>query len=76
MNIISLQEYIPLGQRIDSFSIEVMVKGKWDQIYAGSSIGAKRLIKINKPITTNKVRVNFKAPVCITISEFGIYKQH
>jgi alpha-L-fucosidase len=75
-DIISLQEYIPLGQRIESFSIQTLENGQWKSIYTGASIGAKRLIKLEKPISTSKVKIKFKAPVCITLSEFGIYKQN
>ena len=74
-DIISLQEYIPLGQRIDSFTIEILVGNQWKKIYTGSSIGAKRLIKFDNPITKNQVKVTLKAPVAITLAEFGIYKQ-
>ena len=75
-DVISLQEYIPLGQRIESFSIQTLENGQWKSIYTGASIGAKRLIKLEKPISTSKVKIKFKAPVCITLSEFGIYKQN
>lgn len=74
-DIISLQEYIPLGQRIDHFTIEVMDNSNWKQIYVGASIGAKRIVKTDKPITTNKMKISFKGPVCLTLSEFGVYKQ-
>lgn len=75
-DIISLQEYIPLGQRINSFTIEVMENNQWKEIAAGASIGAKRLIKISKPIATTKVRVKLSAPVSLTLCEFGLYKMY
>ncbi len=74
-DIISLQEYIPLGQRIDSYTVEVMVGKVWKLIASGASIGAKRLIKLNEPINTNKIRVKLSAPVCLTLGEFGLYKK-
>jgi len=75
-DIISLQEYIPLGQRIEEFNIEIFENNAWRKIYNGESIGAKRLIKLEKPVTTSKLRLNItKSPVCITLSEFGIYKK-
>jgi alpha-L-fucosidase len=72
-DIISLQEYIPLGQRIDSFSIEILVDKQWKLVSEGASVGAKRLIKLGVPVTTNKIKVSLKAPVCLTLSEFGVY---
>jgi len=75
-DIISLQEYIPLGQRIEAYNIEVFENNTWKKIYDGTSIGAKRLIKLNNPVTASKVRLNItKSPVCITLSEIGLYKK-
>lgn len=75
-DIISLQEYIPLGQRIEAYTIEVLENNNWKKIYEGTSIGAKRLIKLDQPVTTNKVKINItKSPVCITLSEIGLYKK-
>lgn len=74
-DIISLQEYIPLGQRIEGYTIEVFENNAWKKVYDGTSIGAKRLIKLDTPVTCNKVKINItKSPVCITLSEIGIYK--
>ena len=75
-DIISLQEYIELGQRIEAYTIEVFENGAWKKVYDGTSIGAKRLIKLDTPVTTNKVKINItKSPVCITLSEIGLYKK-
>lgn len=75
-DIISLQEYIPLGQRIEAYTIEIFENNAWKNIYNGTSIGAKRLIKLDSPVTTNKVKINIiKSPVCITLSEIGLYRK-
>lgn len=75
-DIISLQEYIPLGQRIEEFDVEVFENNAWKKVYNGKSVGAKRLIKLAAAVTASKVRLNIiKSPVCITLSEFGIYKK-
>ncbi|WP_293312662.1 alpha-L-fucosidase [Pedobacter sp. UBA5917] len=75
-DIISLQEYIPLGQRIEAYTIEAFENNTWKKIYDGTSIGAKRLIKLDSPVTTNRVKINItKSPVCITLSEIGLYKK-
>ena len=75
-DIISLQEYIPLGQRIEGFNVEVFEGGAWNKVYTGTSIGAKRLIKLKVPVTTDKVKINItRSPVCITLSEAGLYRQ-
>lgn len=75
-DIISLQEYIPLGQRIEAYNIEIFENNKWKKIHDGTSVGAKRLIKLDQPVTTSKIRLNItKSPVCITLSEFGLFKK-
>ncbi|WP_316802186.1 alpha-L-fucosidase [Pedobacter nototheniae] len=75
-DIVSLQEYIPLGQRIESFNVEVFENGGWKKVYEGEAIGAKKLIKLETPVTSAKVRLNItKSPVCITLSEFALYKK-
>ena len=73
-DVISLQEYIPLGQRIDSFIVEVFENNNWKLVNAGASVGAKRLVRLEKPVSANKIRINLKAPVAITLSEIGVYK--
>ncbi|MGF1924615.1 MAG: alpha-L-fucosidase [Bacteroidia bacterium] len=74
-DIISLQEYIPLGQRIDAYSIEFLDEHmKWQVIASGASVGSKRLIKTSRLITTNSVRVNLSAPTCITLCEIGLFR--
>ncbi len=74
-DIISLQEFIPLGQRVDHFTIEIFENNQWKKVYTGTSIGAKRLIKFDNPIQTNSLKIVLKAPVAVTLSELGIYKK-
>lgn len=75
-DIISLQEYIPLGQRIEGYNIQIWEGNAWKTVYEGKSIGAKKLAKLEQPVTTGKVKLNItQSPVCITLSEFGLYKK-
>jgi len=39
-----IQEYIPLGQRIDGYTIECRVDGSWIEVFSGKTIGYKRII--------------------------------
>lgn len=39
-----LQEYIPLGQRVDGYTIECRVDGQWTPVFTGRKIGYKRII--------------------------------
>lgn len=75
-NIIHLRENIKLGQRIGSVAIDQWKDGKWQQIATATGIGANRLIALPQPVTTNKVRVRItSSPVCIALSDFGLYKE-
>jgi len=39
-----LQEYIPLGQRVEAYSLECRVNGQWKNVFTGKKIGYKRII--------------------------------
>lgn len=56
MNRILLQEYIPLGQRIKSFTIEAEIDGKWKEIDRQTTIGYKRILRFIT-VTVSKVKV-------------------
>ena len=47
----------------------------WKEIHKGTSIGARRLIKLDTPVTTPKLRIRFtKTPEVVVLSELGVYK--
>lgn len=56
INRLLLQEYIPLGQRIDSFTVAVDKEGAWHQIAQETTIGYKRILRF-KDVKTNKIKV-------------------
>ncbi|MCJ8209823.1 alpha-L-fucosidase [Mucilaginibacter sp. RS28] len=75
-NIIRLRENIKLGQRIEAIAVDAWQNGKWNQIATATSIGSNRLIRLPQNITTTKVRLRItKSPVCIALSDFGLYKE-
>ncbi|MBR9999549.1 MAG: alpha-L-fucosidase [Cyclobacteriaceae bacterium] len=51
-----LQEPIRLGQRISEFIIEAEKEGEWKTISTGTTIGYKRLLRID-PVTVRKLRI-------------------
>ena len=71
-NIISLREYLPLGQRIDSITTEIFDGKEWLLYAKATSIGACRLIRGN-PVETSKIRVQVWGPVSPALSEIGVY---
>ena len=69
-----LRENIKLGQRIEAMEIDSWEDGSWKTIATASSIGACRLILLPAPVTTRKIRVRItKSPVCVALSELGIF---
>jgi alpha-L-fucosidase len=68
-----LQEYIPLGQRVSKFSVDVWVDGGWKKVADETTIGYKRILKID-PVQTGKVRVNIEeSKACPVISNVEVY---
>ena len=70
---ILLQEYIKLGQRVKSFSVEIWNDNSWQEISQGTTIGYKRILKID-PVTTSKIRVNIlDSRACPVLSNMEVY---
>jgi alpha-L-fucosidase len=74
-NVVSLREYLPLGQRVEAFALDRWKDGRWQEFAGGSSIGSRRLVR-GGAITTNKVRLRItRAPVCPAIAEVGLFAE-
>ena len=71
---IVLQEYIKLGQRIKSFSIEAFQDGGgWKEIASGTTIGYKNIQAVPE-INTRKLKIVFKdAKAAPVISNLEVY---
>jgi alpha-L-fucosidase len=72
-NIISLQEYLPLGQRVDQWLAECWENDLWQEFATGTSIGNKRLWE-GRSVTTSKVKITLIGSKTVpAISELGLY---
>lgn len=70
---IVLREYIRLGQRVKSFTVEVLNANDWVMAASATTIGYKRIIRIN-PTLTRKIRISItNSKACPVISEIGVY---
>jgi len=73
-NVVMLQEYIPQGQRVESYSIEAWDGNDWKAITKGTTIGHKKLDRFDD-VTTSKVRLNIlQSQSTPQIRTFGLYK--
>jgi alpha-L-fucosidase len=71
---IVLQEYIRLGQRVGKFNIETWKDNSWQEIAVATTIGHKRIVRFDKPVETQKLRINIKdSRACPVISNIEIY---
>ena len=74
-NVVSLREYLKLGQRIEAFALDQWKDGQWVEFAKGTSIGNYRLVR-GARVTTQKVRLRItQAPVCPALSEFGLFAE-
>jgi len=73
MNAVLIQEYIALGQRVQSFTIEAFLDKEYQTVATGTTIGNRRIVPF-ETLKTNKLRIDFSAKACPVIHTFGVYK--
>lgn len=66
MDVIKIQEYLPLGQRISGFKTEVEVYGQWREFGSGQTIGYQRMIK-GMLMPVNKVRLTITSSLAVPL---------
>lgn len=70
---IELQEYIKLGQRVKSFSVEAWLNNQWQTVATGTTIGYKCILPLNS-IKTAQLKITFRdSKACLAISKISIY---
>ncbi len=68
-----IQEYIQLGQRVKSFTVEVLTNGEWEEIAKETTIGYKRILRFNT-VQATKLRLTITdSKSCPIISNIEIY---
>ena len=73
-NRLTLQEYIPLGQRVKSFSVEYWDGNDWQHITRQTTIGYKRILCFQTTLA-RYLRVNIEeALACPVLNGIAVYK--
>jgi alpha-L-fucosidase len=68
-----LQEYIKLGQRVKSFHIEVYQDNAWKKVAEATTVGYKRIVKI-EPVLADQIRITItNAKASPIISNIEVY---
>jgi alpha-L-fucosidase len=71
---IVLQEYIRLGQRVRRFNIEAWKDNSWQEVVRGTTIGYKRIVRLEQQVSTQKLRVNIEdSRACPVVSNIEIF---
>jgi alpha-L-fucosidase len=74
-NCIMLQEDLSNGQRVEAFAIEAWINGGWQKIADGTTIGYKRLLRLDA-VESQKVRLTIlEARLPPAIAAFKLFRQ-
>ena len=69
-----IQEYIGLGQRVESFRLEAGLQGEWKMISEATTIGYKRILRFPE-VTADHVRITITdSRHCPVINGLGLYR--
>ena len=72
-NRVMLQEYIPLGQRIEAFTVQYRRNGSWTSWQTGTTVGHKRIL-VGNAVTTDAVRIRITSSLAPpTVCNFGLF---
>ncbi len=58
-NVVRIRENIERGQQVDAFELDRWAGDGWNTFAKGTSVGARRIIRMGEPITARRVRVRF-----------------
>jgi alpha-L-fucosidase len=73
---IAVKEDIRYGQRVDAFAVERWSGGGWEQVAQGTSIGPRRLFRLDAPVTASRVRLRVtQASASPVLSQFSLFSE-
>lgn len=75
-SVIRVREAIRFGQRIDAIAVDRWDSGSWQPLATATSIGPRRLIRLEKPVTTSRLRLRVaQASASPILTEFAIFAE-
>ncbi len=73
-NIIKIKEAIAFSQRVEDFSVEILKNDKFEPLFSGKTIGYQRIIRLEKPVTTTRVRLKVSARWYPILQQIALYQ--
>lgn len=75
INVIKLQENIrDYGQRVEAFAIDAFVNSEWKEIATSTTIGFRKMIRLNEPVETDRFRIRIQdSRRSISLSNISMY---
>ncbi|MBS1859669.1 MAG: alpha-L-fucosidase [Acidobacteria bacterium] len=76
IQVIRLREAIQFGQRIDAVEIERWEQASWQPLANATSIGPRRIIRLDAPVIAQRVRLRVtQASASPALSEFALFSE-
>ncbi len=73
-NVVRMQEPVAMGQRVAAYRVEVRRDDGWETIIRGTTIGHKKLDRLDEPVTSEQVRIVIEDALAVPLlAEFGLY---
>jgi alpha-L-fucosidase len=73
VNAILLQEFIPLGQRVRSFSVAAYIDETFNQLATGVTVGNRRIVKF-ETVKTHRLKIYLEAKAYPLIANIKVYR--
>jgi alpha-L-fucosidase len=74
--VIRIREAIRFGQRIDAIAVDRFENGDWRLLATATSIGPRRLIRLEQPVTASRLRLRItQASASPALTEFALFHE-
>lgn len=75
-NVVRIREAIQFGQRIDAAIVENWNGQSWDSVANVTSVGARRLVRLEKPVSATRLRLRVtQSAAPPMVNEFAVFRE-